>query len=185
MADWVMPLFTIVVAVALLVETLAIAAMYFGVRSLVRRMDSAAESLQRRVYPVISQVQVRLDELQPKISSAIDEAAYMVHTARMQTERTDRKITEVSDHIRERILVIDEKIAATLDAVDSTGARVRHAVLAPVRSFKALTTGIQTGINTYRQRSREADGEWIDVAEEELRYHSEAEAPESRRPFPS
>ena len=185
MADWVMPLFTIVVAVALVAETLAIAAMFLGIRRLVRRIDSVTESVQRRVYPLISQIQVRLDDLQPRLASAVSEAADIVHTARIQAERTDRKITEVSDEIQSRLLRIDLRVGATLDSVDATGARIRHAVLAPVRSFKALRTGVQTGINAYRQRSRESDAEWIDLAEEQLRYHSEAEASESRRPFSS
>ena len=73
---------------------------------------------------------------------------------------------------------------ATLDAVEVTGSRIRHAVLAPVRSIKALTTGIQTGINTYRRRSRQWD-EWTDLPEERIRYRSEAEAAESRRPISS
>ena len=63
MADWVMPLFTIVVAVALLVETLAIAAMFVGILRLVRRIESMTERVQGRLYPLISQIQLHLDEL--------------------------------------------------------------------------------------------------------------------------
>ena len=184
MADWVMPLFTIVVAVALLVGTLAIAAMFLGILRLVRRIESTTERLQGRLYPLISQIQLHLDELEPRISSAVTEAAYLVHSARKQTERTDREITEATDELRTKLVRLDLRVAATLDAVEVTGSRIRHAVLAPVRSIKALTTGIQTGINTYRRRSRQWD-EWTDLPEERIRYRSQAEAAESRRPFSS
>jgi hypothetical protein len=184
MADWVMPLFTIVVAVALLVETVAIAAMFLGITRLVKRIDSAAARVQGRLYPLISQIQLHLDELQPRIACAVTEAADLVHSARIEVERTDRKISEVSDELRTKLVRLDQKVGATLHTVDVTGSRIRHAVLAPVRSMRALTAGIQTGINTYRERSRQAE-EWNDVPEERIRYRSEAEAAESRRPFSS
>ncbi len=184
MADWVMPLFTIVVAVALLAETLAIAAMFMGITRLVKRIESTTERVQGRLYPLISQIQLHLDELQPRISYAVTEASDLVHSARKQTERTDRKITEVTDELRTTLVRLDQKVGATLDTVEVTGSRIRHAVLAPVRSMKALTTGIQTGINTYRERSRQSD-EWTDLPEERIRYRSEAEVAESRRPFSS
>ena len=182
MADWVMPLFTIVVAAALLAETLAIAAMFMGILGLVRRVESATERVQGRLYPLISQIQSHLDDLEPRIGSAVTEASYVVHSARMQAERTDRKITEVTDELRTKLVRLDLRAAATLDTVEVTGSRIRHAFLAPVRSIKALTTGIQTGINTYRGRFRQSD-EWDDLPEERIRYRSEAEASESRKPF--
>ena len=184
MADWVMPLFTIVVAVALLVETAAIAAMFMGVARLVKRIDSTTERVQGRLYPLISQIQLRLDELEPSISCALTEASDFVHTARKQAEQTDHKINEVSEELRSKLIRLDQKMGATLDTVEVTGSRIRHAVLAPVRSVKALSTGIQTGINTYRERSRQSD-EWTGVPEERRRYHSVAEVAESRRPFSS
>ena len=184
MADWVMPLFTIVVAVALLVETLAIAAMFMGILSVVRRVESVTERVQGRLYPLISQIQLHLDDLQPRIGSTITEAAELVHSARIQAERTDRKITEVTDELRTTLVRLDVRVGAALDTVEDTGSRIRHAVLGPVRSIKALTTGIQTGISTYRERSRQSD-EWVDLPEDRIRYRSEAEASESRRPFSS
>ena len=109
MADWVMPLFTIVVAVALLVETLAIAAMFMGILSLVRRVESVTERVQGRLYPLISQIQVHLDDLQPRIGCALTEASDLVHSARIQVERTDRKITEVADELETRLVRLDLK----------------------------------------------------------------------------
>lgn len=179
-----MPLFTIVVAAALLVETVMIAAMFMGMLRVVRRVESATERVQGRLYPLISQIQLRLDELEPSISCALTEASDFVHSARRQAERTDRKITEVSDELRSKLVRLDQRVGATLDTVEVTGSRIRHAVLVPVRSVKALSTGIQTGINTYRERSRQAD-EWTDEPEDRIRYHSAAEAAESRRPLSS
>jgi len=164
MADWVMPLFTIVVAVALLMETLVIAVMFVALRRLTGRVEKLTDRVQGRVFPLISQFQVRFDEVQPRISDAVFQATELVHSARKQAERTDRVITETTDRLRIKLVQADQKITGSLELIEDTGSRIRRGVLAPFRSIKALTAGIQTGINVYRSRSREST-EQIDLSE--------------------
>ena len=45
---------------------------------------------------------------------------------RKQAERTDRKITEVSDELRSKLVRLDQKMGATLDTVEVTESRIRH-----------------------------------------------------------
>ena len=165
MADWVMPLFTIVVAVALLMETLVIAVMFVALRRLTGRVEKLTARVQGRVFPLISQFQLRFDEVQPRISDAVIQATELVHSARKQAERTDRVITETTDRLRIKLVQADQKITGSLELIEDTGSRIRRGVLAPFRSIKALTAGIQTGINVYRSRSREST-EQIDLSEE-------------------
>jgi hypothetical protein len=155
MADWVMPLFTIVVAVALFVEALVMAASFIALRRLIRRIEQITERIQSRVFPLISQVQLGLEEVQPRISNAVVEASDFTHSARKQAERTDRMITEISNDLRTQFVHADQGIIGTLELIEDTGSRIRRAVLAPVRSIRALTAGIQTGINVYRTRFRQ------------------------------
>jgi hypothetical protein len=180
MADWVMPLFTVVVAVALLMETLVIAVMFIALRRLIGRIEKLTDRVQGRVFPVISQFQLRLDEIQPRVSDAVIQASELVHSARKQAERTDRVITETADRLRIKLVQTDEKITGALGLIEDTGSRIRHAVLAPVRSIKALTAGIQTGINVYRTRFHES-AEPMDLSEDWM--PPEAEPSDSRTQF--
>jgi hypothetical protein len=165
MADWVMPLFTIVVAVALLMETLVIAVMFIAFRRLTGRIEPLTDRVQGGVFPLISQFQLRTDEIQPRISDAIIQASEVVHSARKQAERTDRVITETADRVGIKLLQADQKITGTLELIEDTGSRIRRVVLAPVRSIKALTAGIQTGVSVYRKRFHES-AEPMDLSEE-------------------
>jgi F0F1-type ATP synthase membrane subunit b/b' len=179
MADWVMPLFTIVVAVALLMETLVIAVMFIAFRRLTGRIEKLTDRVQGRVFPLISQFQLRFDEVQPRISDSVTQASDLVHSARKQAEQTDRMITETTDRLRIKLVQADQTIAGSLELIEDTGSKIRRAVLAPVRSLKALTAGIQTGVNVYRSRSREST-EQIDLSEEWIAPDANPEAYDPR-----
>jgi hypothetical protein len=177
MADWVMPLFTIVVAVALLMETVVIAVMLIAFRRLTGRLEQLTDRVQGRFFPLISQLQLRIEAIQPRISSAVNEATEFAHSARKHAERTDRIITETTDRLRIKLIETDQKITGALELVENTGSRIRRAVLAPVRSVKALTAGIQTGIDVYRTRSRQS--ERIDYSADWMSPQARAEGSES------
>lgn len=179
MADWVMPLFTIVVAVALLMETLLMAVMFIAFRRLMGRIEQLTDRVQRRIFPRISQFQLRMDEIQPRISNSVIEASQLTRSARKHVERTDRIVTETTDLLKIKLLQVDRKIAGSLELIEDTGSRIRHAVLEPVRSIKALTAGIRTGISVYRIRSRES-AEAFDMSEDWISPESEAEGFDSR-----
>jgi hypothetical protein len=59
------------------------------------------------------------------------------------------------------------------------GSKIRRTVSAPFRSIKALTAGIQTGVNVYRTRSREST-EQIDLSEEWIAPDANQEAYDPR-----
>ena len=128
MADWVMPLFTIVVAVALLIETLLIAVMLIAFRRLTARIEKLTDRVQGRVFPLISQFQLRFDEVQPRISDAVFQATGLAHSARKQAERTDRVITETTDRLRIKLVQADQTITGSLELIEDTGSRIRRAV---------------------------------------------------------
>jgi hypothetical protein len=179
MADWVMPLFTIVVAVALLMETLVIAVMFIALRRLMGRIEHLTDRVQGRVFPLISQFQVRIDEVQPRISDAVFQATGLVHSARKQAERTDRVITETTDRLRIKLVEADQTITGSLELIEDTGSRIRRRVLAPFRSIKALTAGIQTGVSVYRARFHESVDP-MDLSEEWIAPDANPEAYDPR-----
>ena len=182
MADWVMPLFTIVVAVALLMETLVIAVMFIAFRRLTGRIEKLTDRVQGRVFPLISQFQVRIDEVQPRISDAVVRASELVHSARTQVERADRVIIETTDRLRIKLVQADQTIAGALELIEDTASKIRRRVLAPFRSIKALTAGIQTGVSVYRTRSHES-AEPIDLSEEWIAPEANPEASDPRTQF--
>ncbi len=158
MADWVMPTFVIVAAVSLFLQMVIFAAIFFQFRRLSRRLEAIADDMQRRINPVISRLQMLVEEAQPRISSMISDAAEMTHVARGQVQRVDRMLTEAVDRLRMQLVHADQILTGALDAVEETGSRIRSTVWRPVHSMTALVRGIQTGLEFYRGRRRQANG---------------------------
>jgi chromatin segregation and condensation protein Rec8/ScpA/Scc1 (kleisin family) len=166
MASWVMPLFVIVAAVSLFIQMLIFGAMFLTIRRLSKRMEEIADDLQRRINPVISRLQMLVEEAQPRISNMISDAAEITHVARNQVQRVDRMVTEAVDRLRMQLVHADQILTGALETVEETGARIRSTVWRPVQSFSALVRGIQTGLEFYRGRRRQADG--VTEQDEEL-----------------
>jgi hypothetical protein len=153
--------------------------MFIAFRRLTGRIEKLTDRVQGRVFPLISQFQVRIDEVQPRISDAVFQATGLVHSARKQAERTDRAITETADRLRIKLVQADQTITGSLELIEDMGSKIRRTVSAPFRSIKALTAGIQTGVNVYRTRSREST-EQIDLSEEWIAPDANPEAYDPR-----
>lgn len=166
MASWVMPLFVIVAAVSLFIQMLIFGAMFLTIRRLSKRVEEIADDLQRRINPVLSRVQMLVEEAQPRISNMISDAAEITHVARNQVQRVDRMVTETVDRLRMQLVHADQILTGALETVEETGTRIRSTVWRPVQSFSALVRGIQTGLEFYRGRRRQADG--VSEQDEEL-----------------
>lgn len=158
MPNWVMPLFVIVASISLFVQMLIFGAMFLEFRRINRRLEGIVDDLQRRINPVISRLQMLVEEAQPRISSMISDAAEITHVARGQVQRVDRMVTEAVDRLRMQLVHADQILTGAMETVEETGARIRSSVWRPVQSVTALVRGIQTGLEFYRGRRRQADG---------------------------
>lgn len=158
MANWVMPLFVAVVGVALFMQMLLFAAMLMAVRHLSQRVTRIADELQGRFFPLVSRLEVWVEEAQPRVSGALYEAGKMTHRARHQVERADRIVTEAADGLRIRIVHSDHVLTGALESIEDAGFRIRRSVRAPARSVRAAFRGIQTGFDFYRGRRRRMEG---------------------------
>ena len=86
MQNWI-PFFVIVAALAIVLQTLILGALFLRMRSLASRLESIANELHSRVNPILGRVQVMVEDAQPVISSMIVDAAEITNMARGQVQR--------------------------------------------------------------------------------------------------
>jgi hypothetical protein len=154
MADWAMPMFTVVVAVALFVEMVAIVAMYVAIRRMTKRVERLADYAQTRLPRLISKVQITLEHAQPRVSHYVLQASSVTRSAREDMERLDRKICERSDRFMMRFVQANEAITRALDMVEHTGIRTHHVLLAPGESVKSLLRGVRSRFESFLPGNR-------------------------------
>src|SRR6202166_4070948 len=165
MQNWV----GIVVAISLVVQVSILTALFFTTRKTMQKLDKTVEDLNAKAGPILTRVQILLDDTQPKISSMVNDASHIVYLARGQAQKIDRVFTDAADRLRGQLVQADRILTGTLEAVEDAGAKIKHSFWRPVQKASALVQGIKVGLDILRSRRRRRQGdEPREQQEEEL-----------------
>jgi hypothetical protein len=164
--------FSIVAAVALVVQVVILTALFFQLRRTTENVNRLVNDLQSRVGPMLTRVQILLEDTQPKISSMVNDASHIVYLARGQAQKIDRVFTDAADRLRGQLVHADRILTGTLEAVEEAGSQFKHSFWRPVQKASALVQGIKVGLDLLRSRrsrgSRSSGDEPREQQEEEL-----------------
>lgn len=151
--------FSIVAAIALIVQVVILTALFFQLRRTSENVNRLASDLQSRVGPILTRVQILLDDTQPKISSMVNDASHIVYLARGQAQKIDRVFTDAADRLRGQLVHADRILTGTLEAIEDTGSKFRDSFWQPVRKASALVQGIKVGLDLLRSRRHGSRGD--------------------------
>ncbi len=161
--------FSIIAAIALVVQVVILTALFFQLRRTTENVNRLMGDLHSRVGPILTRVQILLDDTQPKISSMVNDASHIVYLARGQAQKIDRVFTDAADRLRGQLVRADRILTGTLEAVEDAGAKIKHSFWQPVQKASALVQGIKVGLDILRSRRRRRQGdEPREQQEEEL-----------------
>ena len=161
--------FSIIAAIALVVQVVILTALFFQLRRTTENVNRLMGDLHSRVGPILTRVQILLDDTQPKISSMVNDASHIVYLARGQAQKIDRVFTDAADRLRGQLVHADRILAGTLEAVEDAGSKFKHSFWRPVQKASALVQGIKVGLDLLRsRRSRSRGDEPREQQEEEL-----------------
>jgi len=144
--------FSIVAAIALVVQVVILTALLFQMRQTTDNVNRVMNELQSRVGPILTRVQILLDDTQPKISSMVSDASHMVYLARGQPQKVDRVFTEAADRLRGQLIHADHILSGALEAVEEAGSGFKNSFWRPMQKASALVQGIKVGLDLLRSR---------------------------------
>jgi hypothetical protein len=151
--------FSIVAAIALVVQVVILTALFFQLRRTTENVNRLVGDLNSRVGPILTRVQILLDDTQPKISSMVSDASHIVYLARGQAQKIDRVVTDAADRLRGQLVQADRILTGTLEAVEDAGVKFKHSFWRPVQKASALVQGIKVGLDLLRSRRRRSRGD--------------------------
>jgi len=157
MQDW-LPFFVAVTALAVVLQMAILAAMYFQIRRMSEQMTRILGDFQSRMNPILTRLQMLLEDTQPRLSGMVADVSEIVHLARGQAQKVDRVFTEAVDRLRVQLIHADQILSGTMEAVEVAGSKIRRTVLGPVQQASALIKGIQAGLEFFRARGRGREG---------------------------
>ena len=118
MEKWI-AIFSIITAIALVVQVIILTAMSLQMRKTMEQMTRTVNDLHTRFGPILTRVQILLEDTQPKISNMVSDAAHVVYLARGQAQKADRIFTDAADRLRGQLIHADRILSAALEAVDA------------------------------------------------------------------
>ena len=146
--------FSIIAVIALVVQVVMLTLLFFQMRRASENVNRLVGDLQTRVGPILTRVQIMLDDTQPKISSMVSDASHIVYLARGQAQKVDRVLTDATDRLRGQIVHADRILTGTLEAVEDAGVKFKHSFWRPVQKASALVQGIKVGLDLLRSRRK-------------------------------
>jgi len=151
MQTWI-AVFVVVAATAIVIQVALLSALFFQMRRTMERLETFTNDLQGRVGPILTRVQLLLDDTHPKISELVADAAHVVYLTRSQAQKMDRVFTEASDRLRGQLVTVDRIVGAALETVEDAGTQFRRSVWKPMQKASAIITGIKVGLDLLRSR---------------------------------
>jgi uncharacterized protein YoxC len=163
MQEWV----GVVVAIALIVQVLILIALFWTTRQTMQKVEKTVTDLNAKAGPILTRVQILLDDTQPKISTMVTDAAHIVYLARGQAQKVDRVFTDAADRLRGQLNHVDRILTGTMEAVEDAGSQFRANFWKPVQRASALVQGIKVGLDLLRSRRAHSSATRDDVSEQE------------------
>jgi uncharacterized protein YoxC len=165
MQNWV----GVVVVIALVLQVSILTALFFTTRRTMLKLEKTVTDLHARTGPILTRVQMLLDDTQPKISTMVSDAAHIVYLARGQAQKVDRVFTDAADRFRGQLLHVDRILSGTMEAVEDAGAQFKHSLWKPMQKASAVVQGIKVGLVLLRSRrvARPAENQEPSAEQEE------------------
>jgi methyl-accepting chemotaxis protein len=153
-----MAVFTGIVAVSLLVQSLALWGIYRSIRNISSRMDVLSKEIQQST----KNISVKMDGLLETVGDLakgfrgmqenLTAAAAVVHR---RVVELDAFLEETTDAARKQISRLQDTVDNTTRVVEETFDQLHDRVLAPINEISAILTGIKVGLQVLtRRRSR-------------------------------
>ena len=159
-------IFSILAAIALVVQGAMLIALFFEIRETNRKVNGLVTDLHMRVGPILTRAQILLDDTQPKISNMVADAAHIVYLTRGQAQKMDRVLTDATDRLRGQLNHVDRILTATLEAVEDAGTQFKSNVWRPMQKASAIVQGIKVGLDLLRARRARRPDEPLEQEEE-------------------
>ena len=141
--------FIAVTSVAVVLQTLILAGMFFSTRKMGQRIEALSTKVEEQVLPLVEKVRGIVDESAPQIQTVITNLTETSNLVRAQAGQIDETVTEIVSIARTQAGNAGELAERTMQRVDHAAGTVHNAVTAPLRQLSALVEGLVAGVTEF------------------------------------
>ena len=149
----VLPVLTIVIAVALLVQMGILVALLVALRSC-KRTESFVERVDRNIEPVLQATRKLVADGKEKLNAISTNLTEISDLTKNQIARLDGIVTEASDRARLQIARLDQLASDTVGRMEETTQMIQRSILTPVREISAVLAGVRSALDFLFRRDK-------------------------------
>lgn len=153
--DTILIIFVGVTALAIVVQTILLIAIFTAVRKAATAVKEDVEDLRSSLMPIIYNSRDLYARLAPKIEGTVEDLSAIAHGLRVQTAEIQSSALEVMGKLRRQTTRLDAMFTTVLDAVDRAGGFVAEAVSKPIRQVSGVMSSIKAVVESLRTSSPE------------------------------
>jgi hypothetical protein len=149
MNETLLTIFVAVTAVAVILQMVILAALFFSTKKTSARIDAIAKRVEEDVLPAIEQARALINENGPKVTAILTHASETTAIVRAQAERVSATLDDIVDRTRLQTIRADEMVTKTFDRIEQTADTMQHVVLSPIRRLSGIMTGVMVGLGEF------------------------------------
>ena len=144
----------IVIAVALLAQTVILLVFVVAFRNWCQRTGAVLDEMNRNAEPMLRAARELLAESKGKLDAITANVSEILQLTKNQVSRVDGLITDASDRARLQLIRLDQLASDTLKRFEETTEAIQRGVLAPVREIAAILAGVRTALDFLLRRNK-------------------------------
>ena len=148
-------IFVGLVAVAMVVQAIAVIVMAVGAAKASKRALEMADELRGKITPFIDTTHSLIQDSAPKVKVITENLAETSHIVRRKAVEFDATATEVNMKARAQAARVDGMVSGVLDTTSEISQTIQRAVKVPVKEFAGLVNGFKAGLDVLVGRAKE------------------------------
>lgn len=135
-----------IAALAILLQSFVLLALFLVARKTSQTIETAAEDLRDVLVPIaplIKNTRNTLDRLSPRIEVAVNNVVAITEDLRVQSADVHASATEMIGRLRNQASRVDAMLTGVLDSIDNTAGFVRNAVSLPARQLGGILAALR------------------------------------------
>lgn len=147
-------IFVGLVALALIVQAIALVIMAIGAAKARRRVLAIAEEMRVKALPVLDSTQEFIKGYAPKLMTLAENLVETSNVVRKQATQFDATMTDLNNKARVQTARADEIVTSILAGTAEVVNSVQNGIRVPVREFNGWMNGLKAGLDVLVGRTK-------------------------------
>lgn len=146
--------FVAMVAVAMVIQAIAVVAFAIGALKSQKRIAAIAEEVRSKAMPVLDSAQVLFRDAAPKVKVITDNLVETSHIVRAKAMEFDATMSDANNRTRAQVARVDGMVSSALTKTAAIGEIIHEGIRVPVKHIAGAVAGLRAGLEVLLSRAK-------------------------------